>query len=176
MFVFFVCLVSCTGAYASEGDNQMLLVLDLDSSLPDYDPIPYYPTQTCYAYITIKHTDSAGLNTETVVSVPVAMIEYKYEVYYDDGVYTGGRIGGEPYPKVTATSSSTYPSGSSVRKLTSPTLRDFNTGSSYSFVISGGSFSITYNSVLHYHEGELVPEDTETTTELRAFYLPITGP
>lgn len=147
----------------------------LDSGI-DYATYPEYPEQYCYLPVTILIDTADGDTIPSPVSMHVATITYKYDVFVDSGVYTGIRIGGDPYPKVAAVKPASFPITPVVTKVSNPPRKDFNLSDySYSITIAGGLITIEYVNVLHY-DVNMNLIDYETTTVQRTFYLQDSGP
>lgn len=171
-------LLSCSLPAAAERPQVCML---LDSGI-DYITYPEYPIQGCFVPVTIIIDTVDGTPVSSSTSISVATITYKYEVYVEPNaetntnVYSGGRIGGDPYPKVEALHPSLLPVAPVVTKISNPPRKDFSFSDySYTIIYAGGLIEITYPHVLHY-DANMNLIDYETTTVQRTFYLQETGP
>ena len=164
------------------------LPISLDESIEDpndltsRDNILKTGTQAVYAPVTIIQETITGEST-SIIAPQVLRITYRYYIHEDtDGDYTGGyMINNSEYPKLTVSAPSylnvsfSKVNGPTFTKVNGPTRFTFVGGNPYTITISGGAFSITYNSTVRYNvRGDII--SVTPTTVTRSYYYTATGP
>ncbi len=137
-------------------------------SLPE--PELHESTQDYMAHITVRKDNEDGTYTETTDQYPIATVKYTYYLQRnEDDTYIGGH--GDDEAPVQVTFLEPLPGAAVSGKLQHlPVNYEFTSMvDTYRVVISGGYFTVTYPSFLHYDcNGQLV--EARQTTEDRGFY------
>lgn len=157
--------------------GQMINDTAVDGGWQEFLPEPELPetelheaTRDYMANITVRKDNEDGTYTETTDQYAIATVKYTYYLQrYENGGYVGGHCDDEIPPQLTFLEP--LPGAAVSGKLQQqPVKYGFSgRGDTYQVLISGGYFTVTYPSFLHYDcNGQLV--GARETTEDRAFY------
>lgn len=165
------CILGCTVASADKSVCILSPFVDEQSMArvsTGYD----YPEQICYLTIKLVYEQSDGTTVEVGRQVPSYRIVFKVTYTYGDtGCVLGGYVSQGKYPRFEEYTNNdfNYDLNVSFNRLTFPTTSVTNLGDQYNLLIIGGTYEVTYHSVLYFDlNGKLV--DTDTSTITRAYY------
>ena len=144
------------------------------------DTISYLSVpQSVYVPVTIITHNADGTTTQTYVTPQVLTIDYSYQVTFSDeaGVYTGGNVPlNASNPSLTVNDQSSMGLRVSCAIGSYPVIAYIEThGTTYTVHVRGGSFSITYDAVIHKNQYDVITS-RESTTVMRGYYLAAVRP
>ena len=176
-------LLNVGGVCAAEAQMETApgLRLDMDDLGEDGDSensfVVVYGEQPVYVPVTLLYHHEDGTTTRFRVTPQVLTITYQYRLNVDEMGYAGVVvIRDDAYPDIAVDDRSGIGLNVSYAKETLPPLaRIDGVGNTYAVEIGGGSFTITYDAVIHYNlRNEITGRESVTVT--RSYGYTQTGP
>lgn len=138
----------------------------------------HHGEQSVYVPVTLVYHDATSAETETRIAPSVLLITYKYLAYRSEsnGVYTGGLVYlNNTFPKLTVSDQSDMGLNVSCARVSLPVVAGVQgNGDTYTVTIRGGSFTVTYDAVIHYNAQGIISRAPTTMT--RSYNFTETGP
>lgn len=133
-------------------------------------------TQSCVVHVKIITTQQDGSIVESVISPVAYQIKYKIAIHKSGGLYSAVQFVHADSPVLVKGNYSLYNLGLSLQKGTQPNnISTHVPGDTWSITISGGSYQVTYNSVI-YINASGQQTGAVSTTQTRSYYYTMSGP